>query len=268
MAIEATCAGCGKRWRVAAAERKYKCRDCGGTVSAETAAAPAAAPPDAGGGEAVAAPATAPADPAAAPEGVAAAPVPPRRVPARGRRDLTPYLLANAQREHRERSRSAMRWLAGVGVASLIFGIFSGIVANREAETARKILADMDADEVVSAPDLGERTVGQLREELGAEVRRTWAINLLLPAAFIALAFWSRKAPLPAAITGLSLYLVILVVNFVIEPSTLFKGMVVKVLFIMAMLKAISSAVSEQAWLKAARAKAAAEPAPEPAALA
>lgn len=89
-----------------------------------------------------------------------------------------------------------------------------------------------------------------------------WVIHLILGAAFVALSFWARKAPLPAAITGLSLYLVIQLLNFIHDPSTLVQGMVVKILFIMAMVKTISSAVSEQAWLKTARPETVTEAAP------
>ena len=264
--VEATCAGCGKTWKVPAAGKQYACRVCGGAVVAAAPAADvvAAGPAVAAASDPVVA---APPDPAmvGAPE---EAPAAPHRghLAHRRRSQVHEFRLKYAQREHKQRSQAAWRWMLWLGLLFIVMGAFAGFSTKKDADKALAVLAEHDPDETLQIPGRSRPVrVSELAAEVKSEALRVWVIHGVLAAAFIGLAFWGRKAPLPAAVTGLCLYLVIQVLNLIHDPTTLAQGLVFKVLFIGAMAKAISSAMSERALTKAAaRAEPELEPAPAP----
>ncbi len=58
------------------------------------------------------------------------------------------------------------------------------------------------------------------------------ASHIIVAGAFIALGIWSRRKPFEAFIAGLSVYAVLLVLSAIVDVSTLFQGMLWKVLII------------------------------------
>ena len=63
--------------------------------------------------------------------------------------------------------------------------------------------------------------------------------NAILIAAFLAFGVWSKTKPAAALISGLSLYAIIHILNAVAEPTSLFQGILVKVLIIVYLIKGI-----------------------------
>jgi hypothetical protein len=161
------------------------------------------------------------------------------------------YRLKYAQREHKARSKVAARWMLWLGLILIVLGGIAGYGAKQDAARALEVLARHDPDEVLHVPGRDPAKASELAEEVKTEALRVWVLNGVLAAAFIALAFWARKAPLPAAVTGLCLYLVLQLLVFLGDPTTLLKGLVFKIFFVLAMAKTISSALSERALLKA-----------------
>jgi Trk-type K+ transport system membrane component len=194
----------------------------------------------------------------------AAAPAAPPPIPKR-RSQVNEYRLKYAQREHKARSKAAARWLLWLGLIFLVIGIFAGFLTARDAEDALTVLSEHDPDEMLDIPGRpSPAKVSDVIAEVKTEAIRVWVIHGVLAATFLALSFWAKKAPLPAAVTGLSVYLVIQLVNFLDDPTTLLQGMVLKILFIGAMAKTISSAMSERNLMRAVRPSAVAEPEPAP----
>lgn len=63
--------------------------------------------------------------------------------------------------------------------------------------------------------------------------------NVILVGAFLAFAVWSKTKPVVALISGLSLYVIIQLLNLIIDPTTLFKGIIFKVIIIVYLVKGI-----------------------------
>lgn len=63
--------------------------------------------------------------------------------------------------------------------------------------------------------------------------------SVILIAAFLSLAIWSKTKPAAALIAGLSLYVIIVAINAVAEPATLFSGIIFKILIIAYLIKGI-----------------------------
>jgi hypothetical protein len=73
--------------------------------------------------------------------------------------------------------------------------------------------------------------------------------NLVCCIIYLGLAAWTDHNPFGAILTALILYITLIVINAFIEPSTLFSGIIMKVIFISAFVKGIRSAQEAQRYL-------------------
>ena len=70
--------------------------------------------------------------------------------------------------------------------------------------------------------------------------------SLVLAALYLGLALWSKKQAVAAILSGLILFSVIQVVNMIADPSTIFKGIIVKVAVVIYLIKGVQSAFDAQ----------------------
>lgn len=68
-------------------------------------------------------------------------------------------------------------------------------------------------------------------------------VNMILAALYLGLGLWSRKKPVVALVSGLSLYIIVQILSTVGDPTYLFKGIIIKILFIGYFIKGIKSAM-------------------------
>ncbi|MBX3317550.1 MAG: zinc-ribbon domain-containing protein [Phycisphaeraceae bacterium] len=69
---------------------------------------------------------------------------------------------------------------------------------------------------------------------------------LILCAIFTTLAFWARKSPLPAAITGLALYATLVIAGIVVSGGQV-RGLVIPIIICIALSRAIAAGVKHRA---------------------
>jgi hypothetical protein len=67
--------------------------------------------------------------------------------------------------------------------------------------------------------------------------------NLVLAVVFLALGGYTRKKPLACIVSGLSLYIIVLILFFIDNPASLAYGVIVKIAIIGYMIKGIRSAI-------------------------
>ena len=109
----------------------------------------------------------------------------------------------------RTKLASARKWILGIGIWYLVSGlIMLAIVKDQLTPEGRVFL-------------------------LGT--------HLGLFAVHVGLYVWARIAPLAAAVVSLVLFLTLHLANAVLEPSSIYKGMIVKVLFVVVLVKAIQA---------------------------
>lgn len=161
-----------------------------------------------------------------------------------------------AQRARRkDRARrlfNAARWILIIAIAFTIFGTILGLQSQKEANEAMTILADYEDDEVWPIEVEGETlTVGELKKKIKMEPRLVFITNYVLAAIMLGLFFWCRKSPLPATTTALCIYLAVILLNAVIDPNTLYQGLLIKIVFIGAMVGGIKAGLAEQARRRA-----------------
>lgn len=66
---------------------------------------------------------------------------------------------------------------------------------------------------------------------------------LILTAIYVTLGFWSQRKPLISLVLGLLVYLTIHVLSALVEPETIVKGIILKVVIIFFLVKGINSAL-------------------------
>lgn len=67
--------------------------------------------------------------------------------------------------------------------------------------------------------------------------------STVLAVCYLFLGFWSQKKPLVALVLGLLVYLTVLVLNGILEPETIYKGIVIKIFIIGFLANGINSAL-------------------------
>ena len=87
--------------------------------------------------------------------------------------------------------------------------------------------------------------IAESEEELrNMEVRVVvYAVVFIIGAIFFALCLWARKNPLPAAITGLVLFVSIHLLDAAVDPTSLVRGIIVKIIIVVVLARAISAGI-------------------------
>lgn len=143
------------------------------------------------------------------------------------------------------RVRKASRWLLAISIIFVLFGTGYGLYARSEAGKAHEVL-DGYADSDQLTVEGKTYTAAELRRQIDREVWLTFGANYFLALVMLGLFFWSRRAPFPAMVTGLCVYLAVIVLNAVIDPKTLYQGILIKILFISALVAGIKTALEER----------------------
>lgn len=171
----------------------------------------------------------------------------PRR-PSRARRNLE-----RRDAKHRERQvKRASIWLLVIAALYLIAGTVTGMRLQSAAASAHELLAEYDDEERIPDEMLAEmgdadfETFGELRAAVDAEVTIAFVQAFVLGGIMILLFLWARRSPVPAFVTALCVFVVVTVVATVIEPSSLLKGIPVKILTVLLLLAGIKAALASR----------------------
>lgn len=136
------------------------------------------------------------------------------------------------------------KWILAISIMFLVFGTFLGFQAQSAAEKTKQELRFYQDDQILDNPVYGKKiTVGELKALIDQEVIFVFALNYLLAAIMFGLFLWGLHAPFPAMVTALCVYLAVIVLNFIVEPTSLFQGILIKVLVIMALVAGIKASL-------------------------
>lgn len=69
----------------------------------------------------------------------------------------------------------------------------------------------------------------------------TLIASTILAIIYLVLAYWSQKKPFAALLSALLLYLMVIAVNAIVDPTTLYKGILIKIIILSFLMKGISS---------------------------
>jgi len=146
--------------------------------------------------------------------------------------------------KEKKKIRKASKWILAISIMFVIFGTIMGFMQKSTAEKANSNLARYNASDVWETPINGKTyTVGELRSQIKHEVILVFGTNYFLAAIMFGLYLYSRKAPFPAMVTALCVYLAVIVLNSIIDPQTIIQGIIVKIIFISALIAGIKTSL-------------------------
>jgi hypothetical protein len=174
------------------------------------------------------------------------------KIPTRGDR----IRAMNRKRERQENQHKVnrgRRWMLIVAVLTLFGGIFSYFAGMsevdkdiREAEASFQGMTAAERDAQIQATS--GMTWAELIEKTRGTVRLQAGILGALGAAFFGLWWWAQTNPFSAALTALLVYLTTQVVIAMVEPESLLKGIIVKIVIAAALFSAVSAGHRERAY--------------------
>lgn len=171
------------------------------------------------------------------------------RPPGRSARDAAKRYIVGERRNNVARAGKYILW---VSIGFLVFGTIFGLMTKSNADKARSELSILDPKlEVVHPISKNAVTVADLLEEIDTEVRFVFITNYVLSVIMLGLYFWGRKKPLPAMITAVAVYGVVILINAISDPKTIVQGALLKILFFMAMFAGIKACLSQEAEKRA-----------------
>jgi hypothetical protein len=146
--------------------------------------------------------------------------------------------------------------VASARTALLVIAIFVVLGAGWVAFQVLSAKTDLDRADPRQRFAMDGRmvTVDELRGMLDRALLIALALNLGLAAAFMGLWFWARRNPLGAILVGLGLFLAIHTLAFVLDPTTLLSGIIVKVAVVVFLLIGLRAAVIDRSLRRQAEA--------------
>jgi hypothetical protein len=151
-----------------------------------------------------------------------------------------------AARSRRSKVAKASKWILILGILFAVFGTAFGFLAKSTADDALRILSEYEDTDLYEVE--GEvKTVKEWREAVAAEPTMIFISNYVLAAVMLGAYFWARKDPFPAIVTALCVFLAVQVLSAVVDPANLYRGIVIKVLAIVAFAGGIKAALAERA---------------------
>ncbi len=150
--------------------------------------------------------------------------------------------------ERAKHIRSASHMIAILAALFVLGGLLMFHASWKEATEALQQLQGLPDHEVFSEPVMGEMlTVAELRQTVEREPYLVLGLNLLLAVIMAGLFVWSRRSPFPAVIAALAVFVVVHVANAVVDPITIVKGIIIKVIAIIALVKGVKAGFAVRA---------------------
>jgi hypothetical protein len=146
--------------------------------------------------------------------------------------------------------RSASKWIGALAIIFAISAGFTYFMTAAQADKALAHLASFDADEPLQPIDGRNYTAGELREKVKNEPIQILVVNLVVAGLMGGLWLWARRAPLPAICCAFALFVVIYVVSAVLDPSSLWKGILLKVVSIVVLYKGLRAALAARVAMR------------------
>lgn len=146
---------------------------------------------------------------------------------------------------------SARKWLLAISIITLISGfIFYAMQKSdvekeiRAAEAATEYMDPAERDRLM-VQEVGMTFQEALDHDRGM-VTMLLVVNIALAVIYFGLWIWAKRNPYLAALIALLLFLTVIVVSAVIEPKSLAQGVLLKILFIMALARAVKAGADER----------------------
>lgn len=147
--------------------------------------------------------------------------------------------------------RTARGWLLAVAILTLLSGIAFYFIQQSAAE---KQIAEAEASTAHIEPAERDRL---MREAVGMSFQEAidhdrgmvtlmLVVNITLALIYFVLWYWARTNAFTAALVALLLFGTVWAVSAMLEPATIYQGILIKILFVAALIKALQAGSEER----------------------
>lgn len=166
-----------------------------------------------------------------------------------GSRILSPEENESELKENQEfitrlntEARKSARGILILGILFAISGTIMGFMNKKNTDDALKLVSNMKPSQII---DIGGKslTVKEVRRKIKFEFYQVFIVNYFLSAVMFGLWFWARKNLFPAMVSALAIFLAVNVFNAAIDPSSIYKGIIIKIIIIIVFANGISKAL-------------------------
>jgi hypothetical protein len=144
------------------------------------------------------------------------------------------------------RVRNGSKW---IGFLALLFAVSAPIQYAIDKMEVEKTMVGFDSSSGEDSGEVSRPSTRALISLYEPQLRLVLIVNLLLAALMGGLWFWARRAPLPAIGCALALFLVVQLVGALWDPSTIFKGLLMKAVAVAALWRGLKAALDARAAL-------------------
>jgi hypothetical protein len=146
--------------------------------------------------------------------------------------------------------RSASNWIGALAIIFAFSAGFAYFMATSETDKALAKLTRFE-DDVLLQPINGKNyTAGELRQRVKKEPVQILVVNLVVAGLMGGLWFWARRAPLPAICCAFGLLVVLYAVSAALDPSSILKGIILKIVSIAVLYKGLRAALAARAAMQ------------------
>jgi hypothetical protein len=141
----------------------------------------------------------------------------------------------------------ARKILVALSILFALVGAGAGYKTKQDAAESKRIFAEIYQDDDIV--DLGDGSTwkwGELKAQMDREVVTVFVIYFGLAVLMAGLYFWARRSPFPAMLTGLCVYLVLIVGSAIVDPASLLSGILLKGFIVLALLAGVQSALADR----------------------
>ena len=145
----------------------------------------------------------------------------------------------------------ARKWLMAISILTLLSGLGFYFVQKsaiekdiREAEANTAQLDPVLRDELM-VKETGMTFAGAIAHDRGM-VKLLLAVNMALSLIYLVLWSWAKHNPYMASLVALMLFVTVVLVSAVLEPKTLAQGIIVKIFFTIALVRAVMAGNEER----------------------
>ena len=151
--------------------------------------------------------------------------------------------------------RSAQQATMMLAVLFVFGGLVMFVLSKVHAMEALDKLRDLRPERILSQPMNGKLlSVAEARELIENEPIQILGVNLFLAAIMAGLWVWGKKAPLPAILVALAVFVAVHVGNALVSPLTILQGVFVKIIAIVMLIRGIRAALAVREQERAQRA--------------
>jgi hypothetical protein len=160
----------------------------------------------------------------------------------------------NQALERGKKMRAAAGW---IGVLAILFAVGGGIMFGiqfAQTETALANLNRFQDDDQLEPINGKSYTAGELRRAVEREPYQILIVNLIVAGLMAGLWVWAKRSPLPAIACAFALFLVVHVGSAMVDPTSIARGIIVKIAAVFALASGLKSALQARAMMRQPRA--------------